>query len=394
MTTLWHNLRLIDQPDVDAIVSDGATIVWVGKQTEAPHCDQKVDLGYAWVTPGFIDCHTHVVFGGERAHEFDLRLQGKSYAEIAASGGGIAATMQATRQSDEQALYQLARRRIEQLIADGVTTIEIKSGYGLDEPSETKMLRVIRKLGKELPVTILSTALLAHSLPPEYVDDQAGYVHWVCQMLPKLHKEGLIDAVDAFCEHLAFSPEQVTQIFDCAARLALPVKLHAEQLSLQGGAQVAARFHAMSADHLEYLDESGVIAMAKAGTVAVLLPGAFYFLRETQYPPVNLLRRYQVPIAIASDCNPGTSPVLSLRLMMNMACTLFRLTPAEALAGVTQHAAKALGLQNTHGQIAPGFCADMIAWQVDDPAEICYWLGGQLPHQRIYQGELDVSQGV
>ncbi|CAG9295861.1 imidazolonepropionase [Celerinatantimonas diazotrophica] len=394
MSTLWHNLRLINQPDVDAIVSDGASIVWVGEQTAAPDCDQTVDLGNAWVTPGFIDCHTHVVFGGERAHEFDLRLQGKSYAEIAASGGGIASTMQATRQSDEQTLYKLARRRIEQLIADGVTTIEIKSGYGLDELSETKMLRVIRQLGEDLPVTILSTALLAHSLPPEYADDQAGYVHWVCQMLPKLHKEGLIDAVDAFCEHLAFSPEQVAQIFDCAGRLYLPVKLHAEQLSLQGGAQVAARFHALSADHLEYLDEAGVIAMAKAGTVAVLLPGAFYFLRETQYPPVNLLRRYQVPIAIASDCNPGTSPVLSLRLMMNMACTLFRLTPSEALAGVTTNAAKALGLQNTHGQIAPGFCADMIAWQVDDPAEICYWLGGQLPHQRIYQGELDASQGV
>lgn len=394
MRTLWHNARIAGQSGANAVVTNGSVIEWVGDVSLAPECERTIDLEQAWVTPGLVDCHTHLVFGGQRAHEFDLRLQGKSYAEIAKAGGGIASTVRSTRQTDPQMLYRQAKKRLQQLIDDGVSTVEIKSGYGLDEPSERKMLEVIHQLGQSMPVNVRSTALLAHALPPEYSDDPQGYIDWVCQMLPKFHQEQLFDAVDAFCEHLAFTPEQVQQVFECAKSLGIPVKLHAEQLSLFGGTELAARYQALSADHLEYLDESGVAAMARSGTVAVLLPGAFYMLREKQLPPIELLRRYNVPMAIASDCNPGTAPVLSLRLMMNMACTLFGLTPQEALDGVTIHAAKALGLGDTHGQIAPGYTADMMAWQVDDLAELSYWLGGRIAHQRIYHGELDATRSL
>ncbi|MFM2485653.1 imidazolonepropionase [Celerinatantimonas yamalensis] len=394
MATLWHNLQVVGQPKVNAIITDGPTIRWLGAIDDARDYQQRHDLAHAWVTPGLIDCHTHLVFGAQRAHEFDLRLQGQSYAQIAQAGGGIAATVQATREATHESLYQSAKARLLQLITDGVTTVEIKSGYGLDAPSERKMLQVIRQLAQDLPVTIRATALLAHALPAEFKDEPERYIDWVCQILPVLHADQLIDAVDAFCEHIAFTPAQVARVFDCAKQLHLPVKLHAEQLSLQGGGALAARYQALSADHLEYLDEAGVAAMAKAGTVAVLLPGAYYLLRETKAPPIELLRHYQVPMAIASDCNPGTSPSLSLRLMMNMACTLFRLTPAEALAGVTEHGARALGMSATTGRLAPGFAADMVAWQIDDPAELCYWLGGQLPHQRVYQGVCDAASSI
>lgn len=374
-----------------AIVTRADRIEWIGPEAELPGVDAAHvhDLGGAWVTPGLIDCHTHLVFGGNRSTEFEQRLQGVDYATIAAQGGGIASTVRATREASEDELYVSARKRALHLLRDGVTTLEVKSGYGLDLPNERKMLRVARRLGQTLPLTVQATCLAAHALPPEFRGRPDDYIDEVARrMLPVLAAEGLVDAVDAFCEHLAFSPEQVERVFQAARHLDLPVKLHAEQLSSLHGASLAARYGALSADHLEYLTESDVLAMAQAGTVAVLLPGAFYALRETQLPPLELLRRHGVPIAISTDLNPGTSPVLSLRLMLSMACTLFKMTPEEALAGATVHAARALGLQATHGALEAGKVADFVAWDIAHPSELAYWIGGDLPKRVIRHGAL------
>lgn len=376
-----------------AIVTDGARIEWIGPRASLPAHDacEIVDLEGAWVTPGFVDCHTHLVFGGDRSGEFEKRLQGVSYAQIAAEGGGIASTVRATREASEDALFASAKRRACGFLREGVTTVEVKSGYGLDLANERKMLRVARSLGAELPLTVRTTCLAAHALPPEYANRPDDYIDAVCaQMLPALADEGLVDAVDAFCEHLAFSPAQVERVFQAARELRLPVKLHAEQLSSLHGSSLAARYEALSADHLEFMTEDDAIAMARSGTVAVLLPGAFYMLRETQLPPVDALRRHGVPIALASDLNPGTSPALSVRLMLNMGCTLFRMTPEETLAGVTIHAARALGLQATHGSLEAGKTADFVAWRIGRPAELAYWLGGDLP-KRVVRHGIDVS---
>jgi len=372
-----------------AIVTRDGLIEWLGPCAELAtvEAERTVDLGGAWVTPGLIDCHTHAVFGGNRSGEFEQRLQGVSYAEIAAQGGGIASTVRATRAASEDELFASARQRVQALMRDGVTTIEIKSGYGLDLANERKMLRVARRLADELPLAVRSTCLAAHALPPEYAGRADDYIAHICdEMLPALAAEGLVDAVDAFCEHLAFSPAQVERLFIKAQELGLPVKLHAEQLSSLHGSSLAARYQALSADHLEFMTEEDAIAMAKAGTVAVLLPGAFYFLRETQLPPMDALRRHGVRIALASDLNPGTSPGLSLRLMLNMGCTCFRMTPEEALAGVTLHAATALGLGDSHGSLEVGKVADFVAWQIERPADLAYWLGGDLPKRVVRMG--------
>jgi imidazolonepropionase len=373
-----------------ALVTEGARIAWIGPRGELPAGDygDTVDLGGAWLTPGLIDCHSHLVFGGDRSGEFEQRLEGVSYAEIAAAGGGIASTVRATREASEGELLTGALQRARQLLREGGTTLEVKSGYGLSLASERKMLRVIRRLGELLPLTVRSTCLAAHALPPEFAGRADAYIDLVCaEILPQLTSEGLVDAVDAFCEHLGFSPAQVERVFQCAGELGLPIKLHAEQLSSLHGSSLAARYGALSADHLEFMDESDAQAMAAAGSVAVLLPGAFYCLRETQLPPIDLLRRHGVAMAIASDLNPGTSPALSLRLMMNMACTLFRMTPEEALAGVTLHAAKALGLGDSHGSLEAGKLADFVAWDIARPAELAYWLGGDLGKRVIRHGE-------
>ncbi|POP73467.1 imidazolonepropionase [Pseudomonas syringae] len=396
MKTLWKNCHIASMAhgkysiiEDAAIVTSGALIEWIGPQAELaePEHDNCIDLNGAWVTPGLIDCHTHTVFGGNRSGEFEQRLQGVSYAEIAAAGGGIASTVRATRAASEDELYASAERRLRHLLKDGVTTVEMKSGYGLDLENERKILRVIRRLGNTQPVTVRATCLAAHALPPEYADRTDDYINHICNdMLPALAAEGLVDAVDAFCEYLAFSPAQVEQVFITAGQLALPVKLHAEQLSSLGGSSLAARYKALSADHLEFMTEDDAIAMAAAGTVAVLLPGAFYFLRETQLPPMDALRKHGVPIAIATDLNPGTSPGLSLRLMLNMACTLFRMTPEEALAGVTFNAARALGMSATHGSLEVGKVADFVAWNIERPADLAYWLGGDLDKRIVRHG--------
>ncbi|RFD29913.1 imidazolonepropionase [Pseudomonas sp. GL93] len=400
MKTLWQHCHVATMANGKysiiedaAMVTAGSLIEWVGPRSQAPTADyaQVHDLQGAWVTPGLIDCHTHTVFGGNRSGEFEQRLEGVSYAEIAAKGGGIASTVRATRAASEDELFLSAEKRLRSLLRDGVTTVEIKSGYGLDLANERKMLRVARRLGEALPVSVRATCLAAHALPPEYKDRADDYIEHICsQMLPALAAEGLVDAVDAFCEYLAFSPEQVERVFKVAQQLGLPVKLHAEQLSSLHGSSLAARYHALSADHLEFMTEEDAIAMAAAGTVAVLLPGAFYFLRETQLPPMEALRKHGVKIAIASDLNPGTSPALSVRLMLNMACTLFRMTPEEALAGATRHAATALGLGDTHGSLEVGKVADFVAWQIDRPADLAYWLGGELD-KRVVRHGVDVT---
>ncbi|WP_122553289.1 imidazolonepropionase [Pseudomonas viridiflava] len=396
MKTLWKNCHIATMAhgkysiiEDAAIVTSGAYIEWIGPQDQVEETDYEncTDLGGAWVTPGLIDCHTHTVFGGNRSGEFEQRLQGVSYADIAAAGGGIASTVRATRAATEDELYISAERRLRHLLKDGVTTVEMKSGYGLDLENERKLLRVIRRLGNTQPVTVRSTCLAAHALPPEYANRADDYIHHICnEMLPALAAEGLVDAVDAFCEYLAFSPAQVEQVFITAGQLGLPVKLHAEQLSSLGGSSLAARYKALSADHLEFMTEDDVIAMAASGTVAVLLPGAYYFLRETQLPPMDALRKHGVPIAISTDMNPGTSPGLSLRLMLNMACTLFRMTPEEALAGVTLNAAKALGMGDTHGSLEVGKTADFVAWDIERPADLAYWLGGDLDKRVVRHG--------
>ena len=400
MKTLWQHCNVATMANgMYSIIEDAAIVTrdgyieWLGPRQQLPAGEygQIHGLEGAWVTPGLIDCHTHTVFGGNRSGEFEQRLQGVSYAEIAAAGGGIASTVRATRAASEDELFDSARQRLLCLLRDGVTSVEIKSGYGLSLESERKILRVIRRLGEELPVTVRSTCLAAHALPPEYKDRADDYIEHICnEMLPALAAEGLVDAVDAFCEYLAFSPEQVERVFKVAQQLGLPVKLHAEQLSSLHGSSLAARYQALSADHLEFMTEEDAIAMAESGTVAVLLPGAFYFLRETQLPPMEALRKHGVKIAIASDLNPGTSPGLSLRLMLNMACTLFRMTPEEALAGVTLHAAMALGMGETHGSLEPGKVADFVAWNIDRPADLAYWLGGDLD-KRVVRSGVDVT---
>lgn len=372
------------------IVTRGKHIEWVGPRGErsASGSDLCIDLQGAWVTPGLIDCHTHLVFGGNRSQEFEQRLQGVSYAEISAAGGGIRHTVRHTRDATEDALFISARKRLLALMRDGVTTVEIKSGYGLDLNSERKMLRVARRLGESLPVTVKTTCLAAHTVPMEFAGKADEYVNYVCsEILPTLAEERLVDAVDAFCETIAFTPAQVMRVLLRAQKLKLPVKLHAEQLSPLGGSSMAAELGALSADHLEYMTPEDAAAMGRAGTVAVLLPGAFHMLQETRRPPVDLLRRHGVDIAVASDLNPGTSPALSLRLMLNMACTLFGLTPEEALAGVTRNAAKALGMLETHGTIEAGKSADFVAWEIERPAELTYWLGGALPSRTVRNGE-------
>ena len=374
-----------------ALVVDGAQLHWVGPRAALPpellaQCSAQHDCAGALITPGLIDCHTHLVYGGDRAQEFEMRLNGASYEDIARSGGGIVSTVQATRSATPEQLMAQSRVRLAQLLGEGVTTLEIKSGYGLTLDAERKMLQVARALGETHSVAVRTTFLGAHALPPEFAGRADDYVDEVVRMLPLLHAQGLVDAVDGFCERIAFSPAQMARVFEAARALGLPVKLHAEQLSDSGGAALAAGFQALSCDHLEWLSEAGAEAMAAAGSVAVLLPGAFYFLRETKVPPVELLRRKGVPIAIATDCNPGSSPCTSLLLMLNMACTLFRLTPEEALAGVTRHAAQALGLPD-RGMLAPGMRADFVLWNVQHPAQLSYALGANPCIQTIYKGE-------
>ena len=357
-------------------IKDGR-IAWLGAASELPHRDtgEVIDGAGGWLTPGLIDPHTHLVFAGDRSGEFEQRLTGTSYEEIARAGGGIARTVAATRQASHAELEASAGCRLSRLLAEGVTTVEIKSGYGLDRATEIKMLEVARRLGQDYPVDVRTTFLGAHAVPKEFANDRAGYLDLVCgQVLPEVAERGLADAVDAFCEGIAFAPDEVARVFETARTLGLPVKLHADQLSDLGGAALAARFGALSADHLEYASEPGVRAMADAGTVAVLLPGAFYTLRERQLPPLELFRRHGVPIALATDCNPGSSPVTSLLAILNLACNLFGLTPEEALAGVTRHAARALGLDD-RGTLAAGKRADLALWRIHRPAELSYWLG-------------------
>jgi len=344
--------------------------------------------GNAWITPGLIDCHTHVVFAGNRAHEFELRLRGARYEEIAHAGGGIVSTVEHTRAASDADLLAQSLPRARALVADGVTTIEIKSGYGLDFASEAKMLRAGRRIGAELGIDVRTTFLGAHAVPPEFAGRQSDFVDELCvHMLPAIAKENLADAVDAFCENIAFTPSEVRRVFETARAVGLPVKLHADQLSDLGGAALAAEFHALSADHLEYTNEAGVRAMAAAGTVAVMLPAAFYVLRETRLPPIEHFRSHGVPMAVASDINPGTSPLLSLRHALNMACTLFRITPEEALRGATVHAARALGLSD-RGTLQAGQRADFVVWDIEHPAELCYWIGGTLARAVYASGNL------
>ena len=370
-------------------VEDGR-ILWCGPERDLPSefsGMRRRDLEGRLVTPALIDCHTHVVFGGNRAREFEMRLNGASYEEVARAGGGIVSTVRATRAASEEELLTDALRRVDCLIAEGATTLEIKSGYGLDVETELRMLRVARRIGKLRPLRIKTTFLGAHAVPAEFKGEEDRYLDEVClPALEQAHDEGLVDAVDGFCEGIAFSPAHMARVFDKAADLDLPIKLHAEQLSNLGGAAMAADRGALSADHLEYLDRKGVEAMARAGTVAVLLPGAFYTLRETQVPPVADLRECGVPIALATDCNPGSSPLTSLLLTLNMACTFFRMTPEEALAGVTRNAAMALGLDDC-GRIKAGLRADLAIWNVEHPAELSYRIGFNPLHERIFGGD-------
>ncbi|MGO8868081.1 MAG: imidazolonepropionase [Alphaproteobacteria bacterium] len=387
---IWINLRLATlEPGGEpyGAIRDGAIaaaqgrIAYVGPRAQLPDrpealAREVIDAGGRWMTPGLIDCHTHIVFAGNRAEEFELRLKGATYEEIARRGGGIRSTVAKTRAASEEALFESARDRLKYLMAEGVTTVEIKSGYGLSTESELKMLRVAKRLGRELDLDVVTTLLGAHALPPEYEGRQKEYVELVCrEMIPAAAEAKLADAVDAFCERIAFTPQETAAVFEAARERGLPVKLHADQLSDLGGGALAARFAALSADHLEYSSEDSIAAMSQAGTVAVLLPGAFYFLGERRLPPIEALRRHRVPIALASDCNPGSSPALSLLLMLNLAATLFRLTPEEALLGITRHAATALGLGRDRGRLAPGMKADFALWDIEHPAELAYWIG-------------------
>jgi imidazolonepropionase len=391
---LWTGLRTAEGVPLAIVVAQGR-IEWIGDPRALPvawAADPTLprhDGGGALVTPGLVDCHTHLVYGGQRANEFAMRLAGASYEEVARAGGGIVSSVRATREADEDALYAQSAARLEQLLADGVCAIEIKSGYGLALEHERKQLRVARRLGADYGVTVCTTFLGAHALPPEYAGRGGDYIDLVCrEMMPALAAEGLVDAVDVFCERIAFNLAETEQVFQAARALGLPVKLHAEQLSDMGGAALAARYGALSCDHIEHLSADGITAMRAAGTVAVLLPGAYYTLRDTQLPPVEQLRAAGVPMAVATDHNPGTSPALSLLLMANMVCTLFRLTVPEALAGITTHAARALGLQDTHGLLAAGRPANFVLWNVQDAAELAYWFGQRPARCVVRQGRI------
>lgn len=399
--TLWRNCRLAtldgDPPwgaiDNGALLVAGERIVWVGELSQLPaelaaRVSDERHLHGAWITPGLVDCHTHLVYGGLRAKEFEARLAGMSYEQIARAGGGIKSTMQATRLASEMDLLRLARARLAQLKADGVTTIEVKSGYGLSLVDESRMLQVARRLGQEENVELKTSFLALHALPPEYADNADAYVDAALEWLVRMHEHHLVDAVDAFCERIGFSIAQVERLFIRARELGLPVKLHAEQLSDQGGSQLAARYGALSCDHLEHLSPAGVAAMAASGTVAVLLPGAFQFLRETKLPPVQQLREAGVPLAVATDHNPGSSPLLSMTLAMHLACHHFGLSPEEALRGATHVAAQALGLHD-RGRLRAGLRADFCVWGIDHPRELSYWLGGRWLQQRVFAGRAD-----
>ncbi|HMO77240.1 MAG TPA: imidazolonepropionase [Sphingopyxis sp.] len=394
--TIWKGARLATMTgDGLGIVEDGLVavadgdIVYAGPAAEAPQLDARETIACdgRWITPGLIDCHTHLVHAGNRAREFEMRLEGATYEEIARAGGGIVSTMQATRAASEDELVASALPRLDALIAEGVTTVEIKSGYGLDTESEICMLRAARRLGEERAVRVATTFLGAHALPPEYAGDADAYIAEVADtMLPEIARLGLADAVDAFCENIGFTAAQTERVFAAAKAAGLPVKLHAEQLSNQHGAALAARYGALSADHLEHLDDAGIAAMAEAGTVATLLPGAYYFVRETKLPPVEALRAASVPIALATDCNPGTSPLTSLLLAMNMGATLFRLTVTECLAGVTRNAAQALGLADQIGTLEAGKRCDLAIWDIESPADLVYRMGFNPLHARIWSG--------
>ncbi|MEW5908782.1 MAG: imidazolonepropionase [Thermodesulfobacteriota bacterium] len=400
--TLWKNLHLATMTG-DApygAVTDGAIavcsdqILWIGKEDEIPRRIEKSagkihDGNWSWVTPGLVDCHTHLVYAGNRAFEFELRLKGATYEEISRRGGGILSTVFETRKATEEDLLQQSSRRLLSMMAEGVTTLEIKSGYGLDLETELKMLRAAGRLGKHYPVTIAPTFLGAHAIPPEYKNQGDSYIEFLCsKVIPKIAEERLASAVDAFCDRIGFSIDQTEKIFKAANAHGLSIKLHAEQLSNQKGVELAARYGALSVDHLEYLSETGVAALAGRKTVAVLLPGAFYFIRERQKPPVALLRKHKIPMAVSTDCNPGTSPTTSLLLMLNMACVLFGLTPEEALSGVTVNAAKALGFGRSIGTLEAGKTADFVLWEIDSPAELCYGLGWNPCRQIVRHGKI------
>lgn len=396
---LWREVTVFDGlavlPEPMAVLVENGVVkgLWPERAFDPRQAPRATEAGQGGVmTPGLVDCHTHLVFAGQRADEFERCLEGASYAEIAQAGGGIISTVRATRAASEEQLLAQALPRLEALMADGVTTVEIKSGYGLTVADELKMLRVARRLGQVAPVRVLTTLLGAHALPPEFAGDSDGYIDLVCDtMIPAAADEGLADAVDVFCENIAFSPAQCERVFQAAQRHGLAIKVHAEQLSNQGASALGARYGALSADHIEWLDEDGVRAMAEAGTVATLLPGAFHTLRETRLPPIDLLRQYEVPMALASDANPGTSPICFPTLMLNLACTLFRLTPREALAGMTRHAAQALGLPEV-GRIAVGSPADLCLWAVQQPAELAYAVQPGRLRQRVYSGVITHGQ--
>ncbi|MFL3531534.1 imidazolonepropionase [Citrobacter portucalensis] len=397
---IWRNVRLAtmdpERGTPYGLLDGHALIVRQGKIRDiVPESslylthDNTFDMQGRLITPGLIDCHTHLVFGGNRAGEWEQRLNGVSYQQISAKGGGINATVSATRSATDEQLLHVAHQRMEQLIKEGVTLLEIKSGYGLDLPTEEKILRVVAALAAENIVEISPTLLAAHATPAEYRDDPDGYITLVCEtILPQLWEQGLFETVDLFCESVGFSLAQSERVFQAAQALDIPIKGHVEQLSLLGGAQLVSRYHGLSADHIEYLDEAGVAAMSQSGTVGVLLPGAFYFLKEQQRPPVALLRQYQVPMAVATDFNPGTSPFISLHWAMNMACVQFGLTPEEAWAGVTRHAARALGRHATHGQLKAGFVADFVVWDATLPVEILYEPGRNPLYQRVFKGQI------
>lgn len=397
---IWHNARLAtmraDRPDLGeidhgVIAARGSRIVYAGPQADFPadaEAIERIDCEERWITPGLVDCHTHLVYGGNRAHEFELRLKGASYEEIARAGGGIVSTVAATRKASEVDLVAGALPRLDALIGEGATTVEIKSGYGLDTETEMRQLAAARSIGRRRPVAIRTSFLGAHALPVEADGDKDRYIDLVCrQMLPAVAKAGLADAVDAFMEGISFSAEQTARVFEAAKALGLPVKLHADQLSNLGGAALAARFSALSADHLEHTDEAGAAAMAQAGTVAVLLPGAFYFIRETQKPPVEAFRKHGVPMALATDCNPGSSPLTSLLLTMNMGATLFRMNVAECLAGITREGARALGVLDETGTLEAGKWCDLAIWDIERPAELVYRIGFNPLHVRVWRGQ-------
>ena len=391
---LWHNARVMTisaagQIEDALIACRNGRIVHIGACDSAPdiEAEERIDCGGRWITPGLIDCHTHLVHAGDRSHEFELRLAGASYEEIAKAGGGIVSTMRATRAASEDELVSSALMRLDRLIAEGVTTIEIKSGYGLALDAEIRMLRAARRLGEERQVTVSTSFLGAHALPPEYAGQADSYIDLVCdEMIPMVAKLGIADAVDGFCETIGFTKAQIQRVFQAAKANGLPVKLHAEQLSNSHGVELAARYGALSADHLEYLDGAGVLAMKASGTIAVVLPGAFYFAREAQLPPIEDLRRAGVPIALATDCNPGTSPLTSLLLAMNMAATLFRLTVDECLEAVTRNAARALGLGDETGSLETGKYCDLAIWDIERPAELVYRMGYNPLHARVWRG--------